>query len=239
MTTLMLIKTGSTYQSIQSRHGDFERWFERHLSGTGHDLRVVDVARGQALPPVNEVAGAVVTGSPAMVTDREDWSERTKDWLATAAAQEVPLFGVCYGHHLLAAALGGRVGFHPEGREIGTHEVRRLAEAVEDPLFSRLPERFQGHLSHKQSVLALPPGAVHLARGDFEPHQAFRWGSCCWGVQFHPEFDEAVMNAYLDALEEEIQGEGLNPQWLRRQVVATPEATSLLRAFTEWALARG
>lgn len=52
-----------------------------------------------------------------MVTDQEPWSEKTAAWIRNAMAMEMPLFGVCYGHQLMAHALGGRVEYHPQGRE--------------------------------------------------------------------------------------------------------------------------
>ncbi|NIQ10109.1 MAG: glutamine amidotransferase, partial [Gammaproteobacteria bacterium] len=72
--------------------------------------------------------------------------------------------------------------------EVGTVEVRLRPEAQDDRLFQTLPARFPVHATHSQSVLALPPGAVHLAENDFDPHHAMRIGSCAWGVQFHPEY---------------------------------------------------
>ena len=85
-------------------------------------------------------AGVIVTGSGAMVTDRADWSERSADWLRDAAHDGMSLLGICYGHQLLAHALGGEVGDNPAGREIG-HGALELhaAAASDDPLFSGLP----------------------------------------------------------------------------------------------------
>lgn len=111
---LVILKTGSTYPSLKARFGDFDRWFVRGLGG-GLDISVVNVAAGESPGHPEQWDGIVVTGSPAMVTDRETWSELTGTWLAQAVDQKVPLLGVCYGHQLLAHALGGEVGYHPRG----------------------------------------------------------------------------------------------------------------------------
>src|SRR5690606_2484463 len=121
--------------------------------------------------------GAVLTGSGAMVTDRLDWSEATAEWLRGAVAAGLPLLGICYGHQLLADALGGRVADHPDGREVGTIEVERLAAADGDALFDAAPARFRAHATHEQSVLELPPGAVALASSAHDANQAVRFAA--------------------------------------------------------------
>ncbi|MCK7549440.1 glutamine amidotransferase [Marinobacter koreensis] len=230
-----VIKTGTTYPDIKSRFGDFEAWFIRALSGN-LDITVVDVAAGETPDAPGNWDGIVVTGSPAMVSDRESWSEATADWLAQAVAECVPLLGVCYGHQLLAHAFGGEVGYHPDGRETGTKQVERLAASDQDPLFANLPRTFPAQLTHRQSVLRLPPEAVLLARSAFEPHQAFRIGQCAWGVQFHPEFTEAIMGAYLDVQSPELTREGLDIDRLKAELAPAPEASGLLQQFSDLVL---
>ena len=151
---------------------------------------------GQALPAQADIAGVVVTGSHSMVSDREPWSEAAAAWLRDAVAAEVPVLGICYGHQLLAHALGGEVGYHPQGIELGTVPVSLHDAAQDDPLFAGLPTQFDAQAAHRQSVRRLPEGATLLAGNHFEPHHAFRFGTRAWGVQFHPEFGEAATRAY-------------------------------------------
>lgn len=230
MTRIAIIKTGRTFPSVSERFGDFEDWFINAL-GPGPQITVIDVTRGDSCGPVADWDGIVVTGSPAMVTDRADWSEATAKWLAEAVEREIPVLGVCYGHQLLAHGTGGQVDNHPRGRESGTHCIRLHEAARQDPLFEGLPERFPAHLTHRQSVISLPPGAVLLASTDFEPHQAYRIGRCAWGVQFHPEFSAEVMRAYLEIQADSLRAENQRPETLLAAVTDTPEATGLLRRF--------
>ena len=111
-----------------------------------------------------------------MVTDREPWSEDTAAWLREAAAAGLPMFGVCYGHQLLAHALGGKVGYNPTGSELGTQTVELLPPAAGDQLLDGLPASFPAQMLHAQTVLQPPPGAAVLARSDQDPHQMFRVG---------------------------------------------------------------
>lgn len=229
--SLLIAKTGSTFGSIRRQHGDFEDWFLECFRAQGLDAVVVDACAGVLPADPGAWAGVVVTGSPAMVTDREPWSEALAQWLRDAAAENVPLLGVCYGHQLLAHAFGGQVDYHPRGREIGTREIRLMPEASEDVLFAGLPETFKGQLTHAQSVIRLPPGAVRLAANDHEPHQAFRLGDRIWGLQFHPEFSATVMAAYIEAFAGQLQEEGRDPQRLLAEVDVTPQAQDLLTRF--------
>jgi GMP synthase (glutamine-hydrolysing) len=189
---------------------------------------VLDPRQGDALPAPAEISGVVVTGSHAMVSHREPWSERVAEWLAELVEQDqVPVLGICYGHQLLAHALGGEAGDHPVAMEIGTVDVQATQAARQDPLFQSLPAQFPAHVVHRQSALKLPPGAVRLAGNSFEPHQAFRVGAQTWGVQFHPEFDENAMRGYIDRLAPDLQ----DPAAVREAVRPTPEASSLLQRF--------
>ena len=202
--TLWIIKTGDTLPAQRARHGDFEDWIAGGLNqapaSTQLALQTLDARTATAWPQPGQIAGVVVTGSPAMVTDREPWSERTAAWLASVVTARVPVLGICYGHQLLAHALGGEVAHHPDGVEIGTVTVARHAASEADPLLGDLPEHFPAQAVHWQSVRRLPPGAVLLAGNDFEPHHAFRVGRNAWGVQFHPEFSDEALRAYLEGL---------------------------------------
>ncbi|MDX1599851.1 MAG: glutamine amidotransferase, partial [Marinobacter sp.] len=102
-----------------------------------------------------------------------------------------------------------------------------------DPLLGQLPIYFQAQLTHRQSVLRLPESAVLLARNEFEPHQAFRIGQCAWGVQFHPEFTQEIMKAYLEVQSSDLETENQNPSALISSVADTPDATGLLKRFSE------
>ena len=112
MKPVLIIKLGDTLPNLAERKGDFEDWFMKPFHEVELATRVVDPRHGEALPLPTEYAGILVTGSHAMVTDQEDWCRTTAAWLPKAVASSVPLLGVCYGHQLLAEAMGGRVDNH-------------------------------------------------------------------------------------------------------------------------------
>lgn len=229
------------------RHRGFPHWI-RVAAGLDADEAVsVDVERGEALPPHASAgkaragnagaafAGVIVTGSGAMVTDRLPWSERTAAWLGDAARAGMPVLGICYGHQLIAHALGGEVGDNPSGREMGTVELEVAPGAEGDALFAGLPDRFPAQATHLQSVLRMPEGATLLARSAGDPCHAFRWGEATWGVQFHPEFSTAHMRGYVQARREALAREGRDPARMAAEVAAAPDARRVLRRFVRHA----
>jgi len=228
---IALIKTGGTITQIKQHHGDFEDWFSEGMGVA--DLLQIDVFKQQALPVAESLAGIVITGSAAMVSAKEDWSERTAEWLAEAVKKDIPILGVCYGHQLLAHALGGRAGPNPAGRQIGTVITQLIDAYTEDPLLGNLPQTFPSQTSHSEVVLELPPGARRLASSPLDHNFAIRFAEKVWGVQFHPEFSRPVMSEYIRYRSDAIREEGLNPEQLLGKITDTVEANSVLRIFAE------
>ncbi len=199
---------------------------------------MADVSEGESLPNPEETAGVVITGSHAMVTDHHEWSENTTAWLQDAFAVHVPILGICYGHQLLAYALGGRVGDNPKGREVGTVEVYRTEEAAGDRLLREPETALKAQVSHSQTVLSLPPEATRLAYSDLDANQAFVFGGRVWGLQFHPEFDADIMRAYIQYNRDKLVREKRDPDTILMNCRETPESSSILRRFAglldEW-----
>jgi GMP synthase (glutamine-hydrolysing) len=233
MKPILIIKTGSTFPEISKDRGDFEDWI---IAGMGIDRKkflIVNVSRGELLPGYDEISGIVITGSHAMVTDHADWSERTAEWLPGAVAKEIPLLGICYGHQLLAHAMGGEVGDNPNGLEFGTVEAHLTEIAQKDRLFSFLPAKVHLQATHTQSVIKLPPGAKLLAATSMDKNHAFVIGDCTWGIQFHPEFDMDIVKRYIGILRDYLQSKGLQPDELIKNCFETAFGERFLKRFAE------
>ncbi|MDX2428397.1 MAG: glutamine amidotransferase [Xanthomonadales bacterium] len=231
MKQIALIKTGCTIEQIKPRHGDFEDWFADGLGVS--DLLQIDVFRQESLPAMENLSGIVITGSPAMVSARLDWSERTARWLRQAVQTNIKVLGVCYGHQLLAHALGGIAGPNPAGRQIGTVDLQLIDNVENDPLLGHLPKRFSAQASHAEAVLEMPPGAQRLATSPLDDNFAIRFAENAWGVQFHPEFSAPVVSDYIRYRTDALREEGLNPEQLMANVTETEEAASVLRKFVK------
>jgi len=175
---------------VDASHGNpnTPRNFRRELDA---DLVEFD-ATARDLPEGFAFDGVVVTGSRSSVYEDAEWIDATREWVRAAVEEhELPALGVCWGHQLLADALGGTVVDMGE-YEIGYREIERVEASTgdaedEDPVLSGLPASFTAFTTHSDVVVELPPGATETARNEYGNH-GFRLGDA-FGVQFHPEYD--------------------------------------------------
>lgn len=231
MKPLLLMQTGDAPQRILQEQANFDQMFLQQGNIAAERLHSVHLPTGQVPLPAENYCGVVITGSPAMVTDQLPWSEQAAEWLRHAMSIKLPMLGVCYGHQLLAYALGGKVGYHPQGMEIGTLEIELQPGAANDKRLAMLPARFKANLIHSQSVLAPPPCAEVLARSQQDAHQILRYGEHALSTQFHPEFNGEIMRSYLNWLSELEPANQQRYQRKLQQASDTPLSQSLLQNF--------
>jgi GMP synthase (glutamine-hydrolysing) len=176
-------------------------WAERSVRrALAADVTRYRLADGELPPPVDDggwVAfdGVIVAGSQTDGFDAEEpWVRRTAAWVRSAVAADVPVLGICWGHLLLAEAVGGHVD-PMWTHELGYASVERLAD---DPLFAGVGGSFRAFECHAAEVTELPAEATVLAETE-RALQAFRVRNA-WGVQFHPEYDvDTARRAVEDA----------------------------------------
>lgn len=238
MAKILIVKTGGTFAEYAASHGDFENWTATGMGLAPDQWECVNVQAGRSLPDPDGYAGAVITGSHDMVTDRLDWMRDTEAWIRRAVEAGLPMLGICFGHQILATALGGESGFHPNGLEMGVVDIAVTEAGREDVLLGPLAPSFKGNMAHSQTVLRLPENATLLATGSHEPHQSYRVGKHVWGVQFHPEFNADVIRLYRRDQRDKAIAEGRNPETLRIEAADTPESATLLKRFAAYCLTR-
>ena len=230
---VVLIQIRSLVQA--KRH---EIWCVRQCTGlTSEQLFSWNVVEKPSLPWDRlRRADAIVIGGSGdhSVTDDDPFMPWLENMVGHAVDEGKPLFGICWGHHMLARALGGRVITDPESEEIGTYPVELTEPGRSDPLFADLPDSFPANLVHHDCVVEPPPGCLELARSARCRFQAIRLaGRPVYGTQFHGEMTRSQLRRRLlmyqeEYLETEEQAEevvdGLQP---------TGEAHSLLKRFLE------
>lgn len=227
---ITIIKTGYTYEHIAEKRMDFEDWILSGMELQRQEAQVIDVIKGEPLPEMDRVSGCIITGSPLLVTEDLSWKAPVINWVQSLANKQIPILGICFGHQFLAVTFGGIVDFNPEGLEIGTAQVC-FNENCESDLLLKGIKKSDLNVTHSQSVTRLPPGAVNLAYSSMDPNQAFRIGRNIWGIQFHPEFDKEIIQAYVKVKWEMIKEQGGDPESILVNCRDTPRGSEILKNF--------
>lgn len=227
---ILIIKAGSKLASLADVEGDFEHWMMAATGRMADEFIVISVADGQTLPDPGKVVAVIITGSGAMVTDKSDWIEQTSAWLRVVSHESIPILGICFGHQLLAYALGGTVADNPKGVEVGTVDLQLMKAAHDDGLFSGL-DNMRVQASHRQCVIRLPEHAVRLASTAMDENHAFRFLDNIWGVQFHPEFNAEITRHYVRHYQYDLESAGMDCEGILQSCQDTPKAHGLLQHF--------
>ena len=218
MKTLYIIKTGKTFPTTKDKFGDFDDWVICFLGRNNAKIKIIDLIEDKKLPILGSSDGFIITGSHSMVTDEEKWSGSLEKYIRKINAKNIPLLGICYGHQLISKALGGKSNYNKKGKEIGRVRIKLRKNLNDDMLFKNFPKHFHAFESHYQSAVKLPRNSIILASNYKDRHQAVRFSSYTWGVQFHPEFDKHIMKEYILNQEDSLKKLGFNTNILIKNV---------------------
>ena len=139
----------------------------------------------------SEFDAMMIGGSGAYsATEDYPWMPNLLFLVQQATTNSFPTFGSCWGHQIIARALGGTVKYDPERTEMGCHWIKLNTNGQSDYLFKDFPTRFKANMGHHDRVVSLPPEGVDLAFSDTQTHQAFRIrDKPIYGTQFHSELN--------------------------------------------------
>ena len=221
---ILLLQTGSAPPT--SLH-DYAHLFGNALQVS--DLVLADARLGEF--PEGDWIGVVITGSAFSTYEELEWIAAAEDYLRGLAARQVPLYGVCFGHQLLAQTFGGKVEKCPAGWELGSTQVELNQLGQADPLFQNFPTQFTVQQSHADVVTQLPEGAEILASNSHWGIQAFRLGTRIWGTQFHPEFTPETMAAAVERVTGVWEADEATKQQFLEKIRPTPNAPACLSNF--------
>jgi len=188
---LAILETGRPPGTLAEEFGDYPAMVSAML-GDGFDIETFDVATGQ-LPrsPTNDQA-YLITGSPAGVYDPLPWIEPLSEFIR--AASNSKMVGVCFGHQIMAEALGGAVEKSDKGWGIG---LQQYAIDRVGPWMQQVPS-IAVPASHQDQIVVQPPNTEVVASSPFTPYAALAWTDRpAISFQFHPEFTPAYAKALI------------------------------------------
>lgn len=183
----------------------FTRLFNRHAPQ--FELEYFDVRNGQFPASVETCDGYLTTGSRFSAYDVEGWIQELKDFVRQLRDADRPFVGICFGHQILAEALGGKVGKALQGWGIGIHSL----DVTQTESWMQPEQASCGiQYSHRDQVLRLPENSVVLGESDHCPVAMFRVGQRMLGIQGHPEFPAAYTEALVRTRTELIGADKVN-----------------------------
>jgi GMP synthase-like glutamine amidotransferase len=199
---LGLLVCGHVHPGAAHVGGDYPDLFRSLFAPLGIDIVEFAADRGVLPASLEECDGWITSPARASANDNEPWIADTEHVIRRLIAEERPFVGICFGHQLLARALGGQVERAPTGWGVGAQRYD-----VVDRLAWMVPPADQVVLiaSHEDQVTKLPDDARLLARSDYCPNAMFTIGDRAFGVQAHPEFS-AEISAVLTDLRVELIG---------------------------------
>lgn len=165
--------------------GPYLGLFERLLHGHGFDYRAWDVTALAFPDSTDEADGWLITGSTAGAYEQHPWIAPLERIIRAIHASGRPLVGICFGHQIIAQALGGRVEKFSGGWCVGRHVYEIEGTAV--PL----------NAWHQDQVTELPPGALRLGHSSFCQNAVLAYGDTVLTYQAHPEFDAAIVDHFV------------------------------------------
>lgn len=190
-------------EHLQHIAGGYRDMFEALLTPHMPDLELVwfDVVNGGLPDNPDDCDAYICTGSRYSVYENRDWILRLHAHVRELAAARKPFVGICFGHHLLAQALGGKVGRADQGWGVGILEM----SIVQSEAWMQ-PPRPQCRLQymHADQVRRLPPQSEVLAIASHCPVAMFRVNGTMLGIEGHPEFPASYASALIEARKERI-----------------------------------
>lgn len=181
---------------------DIEK-FERLIKSVDAEIECVSYdATVEELPGSPQVCDAfLVTGSPCGVSDGDPWIATLAEFIQQAYAEQKKMVGICFGHQLIAQALGGQVRQSNDGWLLGLHRI----ELRQQPAWLSPPRpEFSLYFINQDQVVTLPPGAELIASNQFCPHTMFTLKDQVLGLQAHIEHSAAFMRTIIHYLEAQL-----------------------------------
>jgi GMP synthase-like glutamine amidotransferase len=189
-----LLMVGHIDPKSQHIAGDYPELFGSILAPHGIELIRYDLDQGHFPDCVHECDGWICSPSRMSTYDDVAWLRDAEELLRRFIAAETPYVGICFGHQLLAQALGGKVEPSRYGWGVGVRDYEVMASK---PWMTPAQANLALIGSHQDQVTVMPAGAELLFRSDYCPYGGFAVGERAWTIQVHPEFTPEVTDHLL------------------------------------------
>ena len=198
-----ILQTGQSPDALRAGMGDYPDMFARLLADRGLDFKAYHVEAMEFPESVRDCDGWLITGSRHGAYEDHPFIAPLEDFIRKAYAAKVPLVGICFGHQIIAQALGGKVERFEGGWSVGPTDYDFGGETLTMNAW------------HRDQVTALPPGAERVATSAFCENAALVYGDRAFTVQAHPEFSDAFVDGLMKT-----RGKGVVPDALMAEAGA-------------------
>ncbi|MGV6805980.1 MAG: type 1 glutamine amidotransferase [Ruegeria sp.] len=192
-----ILQTGHAPETLERSFGDYDLMFQQLLNGSGFDFVTYAVVDDVFPESADDADGWLITGSRHGAYEDHPWIARLEQLIRDIRAAGKPLIGVCFGHQIIAQALGGKVEKFDKGWAIGRTEYNYDGQKVSLNAW------------HQDQVTALPDGARVLGSNAFCKNAMVAYGDTIWTVQAHPEYPNDFIQGLMDT-----RGKGVVPDAL-------------------------
>jgi len=200
-----ILETGHLSDTLKAKYGRYPAFFQRlvapHLPEA--EFFAVAIVDGEVADSPTQADGWIITGSRSGAYEDEPWISPLEVFLRDCLALQVPVAGICFGHQILAQAMGGKVVNSEKGWGFGIHEYALMARPA---WLDQIPENFSIPAIHQDQVVEVPKGAQVFAKSDFCPIAGLLYGNPdsphAMSIQPHPEMSAEFV---ADIAEERLQ----------------------------------
>ena len=217
-----ILQADSVREEFQSEFGDYPDMFIRLLCKFSEDVLTFETYNVQEAVYPNHIDDCdvyIITGSRFSVYEDLHWIRRLESFVVELHAVKKKLVGICFGHQLVALALGGKAELAQAGWGVGVHTTKVVQN---EEFMSPSKATFTAIVSHQDQVTKLPTGAECLAGSEFCPYAMTRIGDHILTFQGHPEFETAYSRKLIE-LRQEIIGEAVYSQGVESLTQKTDE----------------
>lgn len=195
-----ILQTGHAPDSLEPAFGDYGAFFERMLAGHGFSFRTWSVVDMDFPDSPFEADGWLLTGSRHGAYEDLPFIRPLEEFIRAAYDAHVPLVGICFGHQIIAKALGGKVEKFTGGWSVGAQE------------YDFGGEKMVVNAWHQDQVTVKPPEAECIASSPFCANAALVYGDRALTVQAHPEYGHDFIDGLIRT-----RGPGVVPDALLAQ----------------------